>query len=303
MQLEAAVVAYLREKSTNTARSYLFAWALWKGKCKKLSAPTLDDCNLLIETLRIQCASDGTLRQRFQVLASIHEYLFSLGLIKRNPFIAASRLISFRQMHQVRPTKLVPTQSVVVLINPARYAGRKGIRDCALLSLLFGGGLRISEAQALNLGDLLTSPEGLPYVSIAQPKAGKCQTAALPTWAYESVSRYVSMRKSEGGEDKDPLFVDVYRGVLRRSDIRTLSRIYRMQLESVGLIGYAPHSARATFATRLKELGKSDEELAEALRHATTTSVRVYNKLWGQVKRSPSLAVEYSDKPTSCKAA
>jgi integrase/recombinase XerD len=288
MQLSETLELLLRDKTLNTKRAYGYVWKSWSNHCPNPKSPTLDDCSSFLLTLRSLGASDATVRHRYQVLRSIYDFLVSLGLCPISPWVALGRIFSWRSLHRVRPTKLIPKTAINGGLNDYSGAIKEGIRDRAFIALLFGTGVRISEAWGLCVGDVLTTPNGVPYLELLRTKAGKVQQQPIPEWTWEYVSRLVSQRKSEFATASDALWCHYRKsGATGRLSISTLCRIYRRKF------GTGPHSARATFATQLKDMGFADEDVAVALRHATTQQVKVYDKRRYELDRNVTVRIRY----------
>lgn len=271
MQLNRAFEVFIENKSENTKRAYRTVWRDWSEHCKTLGSPTFEQALSYIDLLRSHGASDNTLHQRISILKAIYAFLESVNIAKHDPFFAIRKTISCRKRKLVRPTALISAEKILrALSAPART--RMEIRDRALIALLFGSGLRRSEAAALNIEDCMTTPEGVPYLVIRNPKAGKSQQQPIPQWAWEYFSVLISQRKTDGCKSGDAVFCSYHILGYPRLSSRALYDVFR------ATFGTGCHAARATYATQLKEQGYSDDEVAEALRHATSNQVRVYDK-------------------------
>lgn len=287
MKLDAAIECYLESLTPNTVRAYRRVWNDWGEACADLSSPTYDECHGYIQRLRIRGASDATIKHRHSVIRSVYSFLRELDLVRVNPMVAMGRAISARAHHQVRPTPTIASEAILRILSANTWVTREGIRDRALFALLFGAGLRRSEARMLNLEDVMTTPEGVPYVVIRTPKAGKIQQQPLPQWAYEYFSVLVSQRKSMGCKSTDPLFINYSRLAYPRLSDSSIYRIFKRRF------GAGCHSARATYATKLKDLGYPYEDIANALRHSTTQQVKIYDKRDEFAKRAAARKVTY----------
>jgi integrase len=144
------------------------------------------------------------------------------------------------------------------------------------------------------VGDVKVSPKGVVYLELKNSKAGRRQVRVVAKFARPYISRLISQRKAEGADATDPLFVFYYASgkVRGRIDQLTLVRVFKKYCAIFG-IKAAPHSARATFATKLKSMGFSDRETADALGHLTEEMVRVYDKRAKEVEDSPAIKLVY----------
>lgn len=302
---------YLSLKEPATERSYAYAVADWckhlggygwgtPNAAKAMLRATSQDALGYISKLRRrmmpdgETAADATVRVRYAALRGIYEYLVDSEVCQRNPFRAAGRAISWRQHRQKRPTKLIPFDAIPRLLRLPDRSTRWGVRDRAIIAVLFGGGLRRSELQRMRLDDIQTTPEGVPFLRIRAPKGGYELHKALPEWAWACLSELVSQRKSEGATERSPIFVFYYvdgragRGL----SVETIYRTYRMYTAIAG-VEAAPHSARATYASKMKADGHEDREVAEALGHSSTRQVQTYDKRVRGVATSPARKLKY----------
>lgn len=239
--------------------------------------------------------SDATVSQRMHLIRRTARYLVALGELKRNPFDVIHDELPKRARKQKRPTKLIPFTSIAEMLALPDRRTKVGRRDFCLLALLFGGGLRRSEVQSLNCGDIVISARGTLSLLLRQTKNGATQQQALPTWAAEAFSELVSQRKGEGATNDCPLLPFYSRGGAARGrlSVETVRRIFQRHTEAVGLGKISPHAARATAATWLKTQGYEDRDVAGFLRHTTTQMVEVYDKRSRLPDDSPGLALDY----------
>lgn len=239
--------------------------------------------------------ADATVSNSFAILKALYGQLRKARIIDRNPFEEIQSFISARQKHQKRPTGVIPFDKVFQIIDGPGIETKRGKQLTALLAILFGTGCRRSEVSALNLGDILLTPEGLPFVRIREAKGGQGRDQALPKWAAERVAPWVSERKRDGAGEKDPLFVMLLASGNARGRLQDMQiyRWYRRACEAQGIHGVGPHSARATYASMLKTLDFDDREVARTLGHSTTTMVEVYDKREKSVKTHPGRFLIY----------
>ena len=187
--------------------------------------------------------------------------------------------------HEVRPPtparrlpKSVPVETVVALIEAAGgVEGPRGLRDRALLELLYGTGARISEAVGLAVDDL---DRGQSTVRLAG-KGGKERIVPVGGYALRAVEDYLVRARpalaanSRGGVRGGALFLNVRGGALSRQSAWT---ILRSAAERAGVAATAisPHTLRHCFATHLLDGGADVRVVQELLGHASVTTTQVY---------------------------
>ncbi len=143
-----------------------------------------------------------------------------------------------------------------------------GARDLAVVLLLYGSGLRVAEALALN-GDALGAGELLRVTG----KRGKTRVVPLLPVVREAIAAYAAAAPFEMRAD-EPLFRGAKGGRLDASLVR---RAVRQARASLGLDRSAtPHALRHSFATHLLARGADLRSLQELLGHASLRSTQVY---------------------------
>lgn len=143
-----------------------------------------------------------------------------------------------------------------------------GARDFAVLMLLYGSGLRISEALGLT-GGALPLGEALSVTG----KRSKTRIVPLLAPVQAAVERYVSLSPYPPARDQ-PLFRGARGGPLNPELVRRAVRKARV---SLGLSDRTtPHALRHSFATHLLGRGADLRSLQELLGHASLSSTQIY---------------------------
>jgi len=153
----------------------------------------------------------------------------------------------------------------------ARRALVLGLRDHAMLEVLYGAGLRISELVALRMGDVYLE-EGFVRVL---GKGDKERIVPLGTPAINALRRYRDARglllKTAG---QARLFLNVRGGPLSRMGAWKIIRAY---VQAAGIEKHVtPHTFRHSFATHLLEGGADLRAVQEMLGHASITTTEIY---------------------------
>jgi site-specific recombinase XerD len=163
-----------------------------------------------------------------------------------------------------RPRRLpdAPKQNEVeAIVDGVDRDGPLGVRDRALLELVYSAGLRSAEAVGLDLGDVDFEQE---LVHVREGKGGKDRVVPLGEEAGALVARYVQDARPQlarGAENA--LFISA-RG--RRLDTSTLRR----------LVAH-PHRLRHAFATHLLEGGADLRTIQELLGHSSLSTTQMYS--------------------------
>lgn len=141
-------------------------------------------------------------------------------------------------------------------------------RDAAILTLLWGAGLRISEALSLNQSD---AP--LPDILRIKGKGGKERIIPVLPAAAEAVETYLHLLPHDPASD-EALFLGA-RG--KRLNARLVRKAMERARSALGLPATAtPHALRHSFATHLLEAGGDLRVIQELLGHASLSSTQIY---------------------------
>jgi len=145
-------------------------------------------------------------------------------------------------------------------------------RDWALVVLIFGCGLRISEALALKNADITGQPDSLRIIG----KGNKERIVPVLPAVYVAIDKYVKLNPF-GTRGEDPLFRSV-RGLPMSP--RMAEKVVEKLRHYLQLPDYVtPHALRHTFATALLAGGADLRSLQELLGHASLSTTQLYTKV------------------------
>lgn len=269
---------YLCQRANNTQISYRGILREWcanfncsygsQGAAKAIKNANRGDVLRFLknQTLRKGIATPdsssltkGTVFKKFKVLRGIYDYLLEDGLVKQNPFSKSLMVPPKNSKPEKRKPQLVPFDSVNKIIQ-----GCKTLKEKAILSLLFGGGLRRSEVADLRISDCEFFKDDL-LVTLRKPKSGHEQTQSIPIWAANAVRDLIQQAIDNGLSSSNYLIP----GKAGRIGDTTIYRIFRRCLKRAGLKGsFSPHSARATAITKLLSDGVDPRAVQEFARHS-----------------------------------
>jgi integrase/recombinase XerC len=158
----------------------------------------------------------------------------------------------------------------------ARHAVLR-LRDRALLEVLYGAGLRVSEACGLDLGDLDRARFGSTMVLVRRGKGGKQRSVPLGDEAVQAIDAYLPGRATLATARQPALFVGAGGGRLTPRSAQRLTRRWAIAGGVVGKV--TPHAMRHSFATHLLDGGVDLRSIQELLGHASLSSTQVYTKV------------------------
>jgi integrase/recombinase XerC len=171
------------------------------------------------------------------------------------------------------PRPISPQEVMALAEEVSEDASQEWIaaRDFAVLMLLYGSGLRISEALGIT-GAALPLGEALSVTG----KRSKTRMVPLLAPVRAAIERYVSLCDYPVVRD-EPLFRGARGGVLNPELVRRAVRKARVQL---GLSDRTtPHALRHSFATHLLGRGADLRSLQELLGHASLSSTQIYTSV------------------------
>ena len=143
-----------------------------------------------------------------------------------------------------------------------------GVRDVALFTLLYGAGLRIAEALALDVGSVLAGHDTLRVVG----KGRKERIVPLLPAVQSALAAWLQVHPVR--EAAAPLFVGVKGGRLNPGVAQRTMRLYR---RATGLPEHAtPHALRHSFATHLLAGGADLRAIQDLLGHASLSTTQRY---------------------------
>jgi integrase/recombinase XerC len=167
-----------------------------------------------------------------------------------------------------RPLEIKAASEMIETIKFQSQEDWIGARDAAVLTLLYGSGLRISEALGLTGADI-------PLFDVIRVtgKGGKERMVPVLPVTQLAVERYAKLCPFQM-DPKLPLFRGVRGGGLNARIVQKTMQIARMQL---GLPATAtPHALRHSFATHLLNAGGDLRTIQELLGHASLSTTQAY---------------------------
>lgn len=145
-------------------------------------------------------------------------------------------------------------------------------RDWALVLLIFGCGLRISEALSLKNIDIINRPDSLRIMG----KGGKERIVPILPAVLDAIDKYIKLRPF-GNDAEDELFRSV-RGLPMSA--RMAEKVVERLRHYLQLPDYVtPHALRHTFATALLAGGADLRSLQELLGHSSLSTTQLYTKV------------------------
>ena len=220
-------------------------------------------------------------RRKGAVIRAFYRFLFTEEIIAVD--VAGSLDLPRQARRLPDPLDVPAVEALLAAPDPAQPAG---IRDRALLELLYASGLRISEALGLDVQDLSLESGYVRVMGKGDRErlvpVGDVALDALRAYLADVRPRWRARESGPAGEEGrgGPLFVSS-RG--RRLGRMAGWRIVRDAARRAGLgERVTPHTLRHSFATHLLEGGADLRVVQELLGHATITTTELYTHLTGE---------------------
>jgi len=271
--------------SEHTRRAYAHDAGEFVGWCERGGCP--DASALDSRTVRRYLAylqTRGFARSSIsRKAASVRAYVRHLGRrgILRNDAVASVRAPRDPRRLPLMPKAAATNALIDEVANEAVLDQPKALRDLALLELLYGAGLRVSEVCGLDLGDIDRRRGTITVLG----KGNKVRRLPLGAPAAEAVARYVhSARENLSTQSVmgQALFVNSRGKRMTPRDVRRVLARYPMPDGQV----LHPHALRHAYATHLLEGGADLRAVQELLGHADVGTTPIYTQVTRERLRS-----------------
>lgn len=237
---------------------------------RDMEAMSASDVRAFMARRRSDGAANRSLQRGLAGVRSFVRFLETEGLAKIGAFSAIRPPKTPRRL-----PKALGVTDARGLADPGTRAGETRpqwiiARDAAVLALLYGAGLRISEALGLKRSD---APTGRRDAVVVRGKGGKTRSAPVIAPVRSAIDGYLAQcpyNLDPGG----PLFVGARGGALS-------PRIIQLAVERMrGALGLpdtaTPHAMRHSFATHLLGRGGDLRTIQELLGHASLSTTQIY---------------------------
>lgn len=256
--------------SENTLAAYrrdLARFAAWLGEGHSLAGVTREQVLGFLASQVRGGARPRTTARQLSTLRRFYRFLLDIEAISEDP----TREVEAPRLDARLPQALSEAEVEALLAAPDP-AQSVGLRDRALLELVYATGLRVSELVGLPL-DRVRRDAGYLLV---EGKGGKQRLVPLGEEALDWLERYLAYARPLllGGRPSDRVFVSRKRGQLSRQAVWYRLRKYAAE---VGIDKpLSPHTLRHSFATHLLNHGLDLRSLQMLLGHSDLSTTQIY---------------------------
>lgn len=212
----------------------------------------------------------SSIARKLASLRTFFKFLLRAGVLKKNP----ASLVSTPRLEKHVPSFLSIDETFILLKMPDDTTP-VGIRDKAIMEILYSSGVRVSELVEMNEGDLDLN---LGIIKV-MGKGRKERIVPIGSKAIEALNHYLETKKRRSkiplsSSLNPPVFLNPRGG---RLSTRSVARIINRYIEQCGLLkNISPHSLRHTFATHMLDAGADLRAIQELLGHVSLSTTQKY---------------------------
>jgi len=258
--------------SANTLASYGIDLKDYREFLSEYSSETIETANsativAYLMFLRRQGRATSTVARRLAAIKGFYQFLLREGCIVKDP----SENLSAPSLERRLP-KVMSLAEIERLLAQPDPSTPLGLRDKAMLEVLYATGLRVTELVDLNMNDV----DLLEGFVRCMGKGSKERVVPMGEIAVLSLKAYLEQGRSELVTDleEQALFVNQEGARMSRQSVWKLVKKYARQAEIRKEV--TPHTIRHSFATHLLEHGADIRAVQEMLGHADISTTQIY---------------------------
>ena len=224
-----------------------------------------------LSTLHTAQKKKTSIARKLAALRTFFQFLMREGVVELNP----AKLVSTPRLEKKLPNHL-SVEEMIRFIETPDVATDLGKRDRAILELLYGTGMRVSELTKLNVRDIDFRNKMVRVMG----KRRRERIVPFGDLALHAVLNYMTVRGAFlqnaplAERDSEALFLN-YQGT--RITTRSVGRMVDKYIEiCAGIHNISPHSLRHSFATHLLDSGADLRDIQELLGHARLSTTQIY---------------------------
>jgi integrase/recombinase XerD len=265
--------------SNNTIQSYRndlnILCVFLSEKKKSLLAAERNDLVDLLTRLKDDGQSDASIARLMSSVRGFFKFALTEKLLKRDP----TAYMSTRKAWQTLP-RFLTKEEVDKLLEQPDLSDNVGVRDRAMLELLYATGLRVSELVGLKMADVELEAGSLSCFG----KGSKQRRIPVGRSSIHFLKNYFTVRqRMMKGKRSDLMFVEENGNPITRQKFWKIITRYG---ESAGLGHVTPHMLRHSFATALIENGADLRSVQIMLGHSNINTTQVYTHVTNERLKS-----------------
>lgn len=212
----------------------------------------------------------GTIARKISSLRNFYKYLSENNLVKNNPFEYA-RVPKIMRYHP----DYLSVDEITSILNQPKPEERNGLRDSAILELIYGTGIRISELINLKISSIY---DEIGFIKIVG-KGNRERLVPYGSYASRAVEKYLIEEREKIRPEKDGEILFLSNRKKRFSRVGLWKLIKKYARKAVINKEVTPHTFRHSFATHLIEGGADLRTVQELLGHVSISTTQIYTQV------------------------
>ena len=239
---------------------------LKKININNLNNVTLDIINDYLKKLSINKMNPRSIRRHITSIKEFHKYLMKYKKIDKNVTINIDTIKITKKLPNVISQDEMNKILCINLDNAFHY------RDKAMLELMYGSGLRVSELVNLTIYNI----DFQNKMILIEGKGQKERIVPMSPFSFTALKDYLDVRNQlvKPGKNEEKLFLNNHGAGITRHGFNYILKNILKDKEINSKI--TPHSLRHTFATDLLNNGADLRSIQELLGHSDLTTTRIY---------------------------
>ncbi len=240
---------------------------------QNISSPAAIDRNMLnqfIGELKKKGFASSTISRCIASIRSFFSFLLQEGVIDNNPALELES-----PKIEKRLPRVLTTKEIDQLLSAPKTGEHNGLRDKAMLELLYASGIRVSELIFLDISDFD------PHVGFlrCRGKGMKERIVPIGSLAINHVSTYLDSSRAKllKNNGEPALFVNHHGNRMTRQGFWKILKKYARKSNINGDV--TPHTLRHSFATHLLENGADLRSVQEMLGHSDISTTQIYTQI------------------------
>lgn len=258
-------------KTINTIESYKrdvvqYLTYLNKQDIASINSTTKSTILSYLLELKNSGRAASTISRNLASIRSFYEFLKQDGLVEYDP----TESLSAPHVEK-KPPRVLSSSDVNLLLEQPKLSDNKGIRDKAMLEVLYATGIRVSELIGMNITDINIQ---MGFIRCRNNRSERI--VPMGSKASEALQHYIEKARPAmmRNESEISLFLNCSGGRISRQGFWKIIKQYQ---HSAGIeTEITPHTLRHSFAAHLVENGADLESLKTMMGHADIASTQVY---------------------------
>ncbi|WP_438351333.1 site-specific tyrosine recombinase XerD [Paenibacillus sp. FA6] len=226
---------------------------------------------LYLRDLKQKGRAAATVTRKTVSIRSFFQYLLRESMVDQDPSL---------QMETPKLVKKAPhvltVEEVDLLLSAPASSGPQGIRDKAMLELLYATGMKVSEIVSLDLQNIHTDLRYLHCIGAS----GKERILPMNRVSAHYLDNYIKESRDKllkGNKEEQALFLNTLGSRLTRQGFWKILKKYANETKIN--MDITPHTLRHSFATHLLDNGADIRSVQEMLGHADLSTTQVYSSM------------------------